>query len=102
MREFRRRTKNFECKVLIGIIPLKSPGMARFLNKNIPGVDVPEYIIERMESVGKENYREEGMKIAAEFIKKLKEEKLCDGVHIMSVGAEKNIPEIIKMAGIER
>lgn len=42
------------------------------------------------------------MKIAAEFIKKLKEEKLCDGVHIMSVGAEKNIPEIIKMAGIER
>ena len=76
--------------------------MARFLNKNIPGVDVPEHIIERMEKVGKENYREEGMKIAAEFIKQLKEENLCDGVHIMSVGAEKNIPKIIEMAGIER
>ncbi len=102
VREFRDRTKNFECKVLIGVIPLKSPGMARFLNKNIPGVDVPEHIIERMEKVGKENYREEGMKIAAEFIKQLKEENLCDGVHIMSVGAEKNIPKIIEMAGIER
>lgn len=102
IREFRKRTKNFDCKVLVGVIPLKSPGMARFLNKNIPGVDVPESIIERMESVGKENYREEGMKIAAEFIQQLMEEKLCDGVHIMSVGAEKNIPRIIEMAGIER
>ena len=101
VREFRKRTKNFECKVLIGVIPLKSPGMARFLNRNIPGVDVPENIIERMESVGKENYKEEGMKIAAEFIKQLKEEKLCDGVHIMSVGAEKNIPKILEMARIE-
>lgn len=102
VREFRKITKNFDCKVLIGVIPLKSPGMARFLNSNIPGLDVPENIIERMEAAGKENYREEGMKIAAEFIKQLKEKKLCDGVHIMSVGAEKNIPEIIKMAGIER
>lgn len=102
VKNFRNRTKNFDCKVLIGVIPLKSPGMARFLNKNIPGVYVPEYIIERMENVGKENYKEEGIKIASEFIKILYDEKLCDGVHIMSVGAEKNIPKIIEMANINR
>lgn len=102
VRRFREITKNFDCKVMIGVIPLKSPRMAKFLNENIPGVDVPENIIERMESVGKDNYREEGIKIAAEFIKKLKEENLCDGVHIMSVGAEKNIPKIIEMSGIKK
>lgn len=102
VKNFRRRTKNFDCKVLIGVIPLKSPGMARFLNKNIPGVYVPECIIERMENVGKENYKTEGIKIASEFINTLYEEKLCDGVHIMSVGAEKNIPQIIERANINR
>lgn len=99
-RRFRELTKDFDCKILIGIVPLKSPKMAQFLNNNIPGIEVPDEIIERMEKAGKDNFRSEGIKIAGEFIKKLKEENLCDGVHIMPVGAEKSVPEIIRIAGI--
>ena len=100
VRNFRKITQNFDCKVLMGILPLKSPGMARFLNRNIPGIEVPDFIIERMEKAGKENYRQEGINIAGEFIRQLREENLCDGIHIMAVGAEENIPKIIKAAGI--
>lgn len=100
MREFRDKTKNLDAKVLAGIIPLKSPGMAKFMNANVPGIYVPDEIIERMKSVGKENWAQEGIKIAGEFIKQLKEEGLCDGVHVMAIGAEENVPAILDAADL--
>jgi methylenetetrahydrofolate reductase (NADPH) len=98
MREFRDKTKHLDAKVLAGIIPLKSPGMAKFMNANVPGIYVPDEVIERMKSVGKENWAQEGIKIAGEFIKQLKEEGLCDGVHVMAIGAEENVPAILDAA----
>ena len=98
MREFREHTKDMNTKVLAGIIPLKSPGMAKFMNANVPGIYVPEETIERLRSVGKENWVSEGIKIAGELIKNLKEECLCDGVHIMAIGAEENVPAILDAA----
>ena len=100
MREFRDKTKHLDAKVLAGIIPLKSPGMAKFMNANVPGIYVPDEVIERMRSVGKENWAQEGIKIAGEFIKQLKEEGLCDGVHVMAIGAEENVPAILDAANL--
>ncbi|CEK39458.1 methylenetetrahydrofolate reductase [Paraclostridium sordellii] len=100
MRDFRSHTKDMNTKVLAGIIPLKSPGMAKFMNVNVPGIYVPEELIDRLKSVGKENWVNEGIKIAGELIKQLKEENLCDGIHIMAIGAEENIPAILDAANI--
>ncbi|CEN80292.1 methylenetetrahydrofolate reductase [Paraclostridium sordellii] len=100
MRYFRSHTKDMNTKVLAGIIPLKSPRMAKFMNANVPGIYVPEELIDRLKSVGKENWVNEGIKIAGELIKQLKEEDLCDGIHIMAIGAEENIPAILDAANI--
>ncbi|SHJ62141.1 methylenetetrahydrofolate reductase [Tepidibacter formicigenes] len=118
MREFREKTKHLDCKVLAGIIPLKNVGMARFMNANVPGIYVPEDVIQRIKdsannveipngATEKEVKKlkayarvQEGIKIAGEFIKQLREENLCDGVHIMAIGAEENIPAILDAAGL--
>lgn len=100
MRKFRELTRDMDCKVLAGIVPLKSPGMAKFMTENVPGIFVPDEQIERLRAVGKENWASEGIKMAGELIKQLKEEDLCDGVHIMAIGAEENIPAILDAAGL--
>lgn len=100
MRKFRELTKDMDCKILAGIVPLKSPGMAKFMTANVPGIFVPDEQIERLKSAGKGNYVQEGIKMAGEFIRQLKEENLCDGVHIMAIGAEENVPKILDEAGL--
>ncbi len=100
MRKFRELTKDLDCKILAGIVPLKSPGMAKFMTANVPGIFVPDEQIERLKAAGKGNYVQEGIKMAGEFIKQLKEENLCDGVHIMAIGAEENVPKILDEAGL--
>lgn len=76
-------------KILAGILPLKSAKMAKFLNENVPGVRVPEEIIREIES-GKS-----GIEIAAETINELK--NMCAGVHIMTVGHEEQVAEILAL-----
>ncbi|SNS99845.1 5,10-methylenetetrahydrofolate reductase [Anaerovirgula multivorans] len=98
MREFREKTKHLDAKVLAGIIPLKSAAMAKFMNNNVPGIFVPDELIERMKNTEKDLRVQEGIKIAGEFIKQLREENLCDGVHIMAIGAEENVPAILDAA----
>ncbi|WP_422446138.1 methylenetetrahydrofolate reductase [Thermoanaerobacterium sp. DL9XJH110] len=97
LKKFMDLVKDLEVKVLVGVIPLKSPGMANYMNKNVPGIFVPDEIIDRMRRA--ENKVREGLNIAAEFINRVKEEKLCDGVHIMAIGAEENVPSLLDMCG---
>ena len=94
--------------IMAGIIPLKAAGMARYMNENVPGIDVPQHMIDRLAAAAAEG-KEKGIKglpmqlgieMAAEMIAKIKDEKLCDGVHIMAIGAEKNVPIILEKAGI--
>ena len=94
--------------IMAGIIPLKSAGMAKYMNENVPGIDVPQDMIDRLAAAAAEG-KEKGIKglpmqlgieMAAEMIAKIKDEKLCDGVHIMAIGAEKNVPAILDMAGL--
>ena len=94
--------------IMAGIIPLKAAGMAKFMNQNVPGIDVPQHMIDRLEAAAAEGKEKGvkglpmklGMEMAAEMIAKIKEENICPGVHIMAIGAEKNVPTILEMAGI--
>lgn len=100
LRKFRERTESFDAKVLAGIVLLKSANMARFMNRNIPGVEIPESVIERLDKrTGKERMNE-GIRLAGELIRTIKSEGLADGVHIMAVGAEERIGQILDEAGL--
>jgi methylenetetrahydrofolate reductase (NADPH) len=93
---FMKRVAGFKVPVLAGIIPLKSAGMAKFMNKNVAGVFVPDDLIERMASA--EDKVKTGIEIAAELIKQLK--GMCQGVHIMAIGWEKKVPLVLDAAGL--
>jgi methylenetetrahydrofolate reductase (NADPH) len=95
--KFMKRVEQFKVPVLAGIIPLKSAGMARFMNKNVAGVFVPEPFITKMTEA--ENKVKTSVEIAANLIKELK--GMCQGVHIMAIGWEKRVPEIIEAAGLK-
>ncbi|MDO9334547.1 MAG: methylenetetrahydrofolate reductase [Dehalococcoidales bacterium] len=94
--KFMKRVEHFKVPVLAGVIPLKSAGMARFMNKNVAGVFVPEQFITKMAEA--ENKVKAGIEIAANLIKDLK--NICQGVHLMAIGWEKKVPEILKTAGL--
>ena len=76
---------------------LKSAKNAAFINRCVPGVDIPQHIIDRLEAA--DEPLREGMKIAAEQVQAARQ--LCQGVHMMAVRREDLIPEILEMAGIE-
>ncbi|MBF0567903.1 MAG: methylenetetrahydrofolate reductase [Nitrospirae bacterium] len=92
------REKN--ARVMAGLVVLKSVGMANFLNNNVPGIKVPAELIAELKAAGKEKALDTGMSITARHIKQLKEEKICDGVHIMAIGMEDKVPEILHRAGL--
>jgi 5,10-methylenetetrahydrofolate reductase len=94
--KFMKRVEGFNTPILAGIIPLKSAGMARFMNKNVAGVSVPEELIDRMSKT--EDKVQTGIEIAANLIKELK--GMCQGVHIMPIGWEKKVPAILDAAGL--
>jgi 5,10-methylenetetrahydrofolate reductase len=94
--KFMKRVEGFKIPILAGVIPLKSAGMARFMNKNVAGVFVPEELINKLTSA--ENKAQTGIEIAANLIRQLKD--ISHGVHIMAIGWEKKVPEIIEAAGL--
>ena len=94
--KFMKRAEGFKVPVLAGIIPLKSAGMARFMNKNVAGVFVPEELIDKMAEA--EDKTQMGIEIAANLIKQLKD--VCQGVHVMAIGWEKKVPAVLGAAGL--
>ena len=99
-KNFMAYARGFNVKILAGIILLTSAPMARFMNKNVAGVRVPQELIDEMASAKKGKALEKGIEIAGRMIKRVKEEKMCDGVHIMAIGKEELVPDIIREAGI--
>jgi methylenetetrahydrofolate reductase (NADH) len=83
--------------VIAGVLLLKNDRMCHFLNKNIPGVTVPPQLIERLEKAS--NPLEEGVAIARETVQRIG--SLCSGVHLMTLGQEKRIPDILEKLPIE-
>ena len=86
--------------ILGGVTPLKSPGMARYMKNKVAGLDVPDDVIQRMESVPKEKQREEGIRICVETIQRLRETPGVKGVHIMAIEWEDAVGEIVERAGL--
>jgi 5,10-methylenetetrahydrofolate reductase len=74
--------------------------MARFMNKNVAGVTVPQDLIDEMAAAPKGSAIQKGIEIAGRMIRRIKEERLCDGVHIMAIGKEDLVPDIIEAAGL--
>lgn len=96
--KFMKRVETFKVPVMAGIIPLKNAGMAKFMNANVAGVHVPDDLIQKMSAAAKEDREKTGIQIAADLIKLMK--PMCQGVHIMAIGWEKKVPDIITAAGL--
>ena len=84
--------------ILAGVTPMKALGMARYMKKNVPGMDVPGWVIKRLEGVEKKKQAAEGIKICCEQIEEFKEMKGIAGVHLMAIEWEQRVPEIVEKA----
>jgi 5,10-methylenetetrahydrofolate reductase len=96
--EFMETARGLGAKVLAGLVLLRSARMARFMNKNIPGISVPDAIIEELDASS--SPEQTGIEIAVRFIEQSR--AICDGIHIMAVGAEHLVPRILDAAGFPR
>ena len=100
LRRFMQYASQFNVKILAGIIVLASARMAQYMNNNVPGVIVPQAVIDELAAVEKGKGLQKGIEIAVRLIKTIKEENLCHGVHIMAVGREGIVPDILDAAGL--
>jgi methylenetetrahydrofolate reductase (NADPH) len=100
LRRFMQYASQFDVKILAGIIVLASARMAQYMNANVPGIIISQAIIDELAGVEKGKGLEKGIEIAARFIKTIEEENLCHGVHIMAVGNESIVPDIVEAAGL--
>ena len=100
MRRFMQHASQFDVKILAGIIVLASARMARFMNDNVPGIIVPQAAIDELGRAERGRGLQKGVEMAASLIRAIKEEGLCQGVHIMAVGNERIVPDILEAAGL--
>jgi methylenetetrahydrofolate reductase (NADPH) len=89
-----------KCHILAGVTPMKSIGMAQYMARSVPGMDVPETLIKRLRGAGKGKVAEEGIKFALEQIEEFKEMEGVAGVHLMAIEWEHKVPEIAERAGV--
>ena len=101
LRRFMQYASQFNIKILAGIIVLASARMAKYMNDNVPGIMVSQTIIDELASVEKGKGRQKGIEIAARLMKTIKEENLSHGIHIMAVGNESVVPDILEAAEVE-
>lgn len=98
--KFMEYARQFPVKVLAGIVLLSSARMAKYMTENVPGIFVPQQLIDEMAAAPKGGALEKGIEIAGRMIAALKKEGLCDGVHIMAINKEEVIPDILAAAGL--
>ncbi len=89
-----------KCYILAGVTPMKSVGMARYMAKSVPGMDVPDSLIKRLQGAGKGKVAQEGINFAVEQIQEFKEMEGVAGVHMMAIEWEHKVPEIAEQAGV--
>jgi len=86
--------------ILAGVSPIKTVGAARYMAKFVPGMDVPDEIVGRMEKSPKEKREEEGIQICVEVIQQVREIPGVAGIHLMAIEWEEAVPEITERAGL--
>ncbi|MBN1368778.1 MAG: methylenetetrahydrofolate reductase [Dehalococcoidaceae bacterium] len=94
--QFMNKIQSFNVPVIAGIVLLKSAAMARFMNSNVAGINVPQTIIQELEETSKEDRRHKTVEITARIIRDIK--PFCQGIHIMPLGWNELVPEIIEQA----
>jgi 5,10-methylenetetrahydrofolate reductase len=99
-RKFMEYARKLKARVLAGIVLLSSARMAKYMTENVPGIFVPQNLIEEMSKAPKEQMLAKGIEIAGRTIAVLKKEAICDGVHIMAIGKEEVVPDILAAAGL--
>jgi 5,10-methylenetetrahydrofolate reductase len=97
---FMRQVEHLQVPFLVGIILLKSAGMARFMNNNVAGVSVPDSLTEEIGSVARPDRPAKAVEIAARLIRDVK--GICQGVHIMTLGWERYVPQVLEEAGLRQ
>jgi 5,10-methylenetetrahydrofolate reductase len=97
---FMQLARRFPVKVLAGIVLLSSAKMAKYMTENVPGIFVPQHLIDELANAPKGTALNKGIEIAGRMIATLKKEGICDGVHIMAIGREEVVPDIMAAAGI--
>jgi 5,10-methylenetetrahydrofolate reductase len=98
--KFMEFARQFRVKILAGIVLLTSARMAKYMTENVPGIFVPQQLIDELASAPKGKALEKGIEIAGRMIAPLKKDSLCDGVHIMAIGREEVVPDILAAAGL--
>jgi len=100
MKMLRDRGLHEKVYVLAGLTPMKSAGMARYMKKRVPGMDVPDEVVDRIAGVPKEKQAQEGIDICVEAIERLKEVEGVAGFHVMAIEWEEKVPEIVERSGL--
>jgi methylenetetrahydrofolate reductase (NADPH) len=100
MKQARDRGLHEKVYILAGVTPFKSAGMAKYMKNRVPGMDVPDEVVQRMSGVPKERQPEEGINICVESIQRLKEVEGVRGFHIMAIEWEEKVPEIVERSGL--
>lgn len=105
-REFMKKAVDMglheKAHIIAGVMPLKSAGMAAYLNDNVPGVVVPGAMIERLKGVPKDRVADEGIDQCCEIINELKHVEGVHGIHIMAIEWEHRVREIVERSGLDK
>jgi len=96
--EFMNKISHIDVPILVGIVMLKTAGMAKYMNRGVPGVSVPDAIIQRMADAAKEDRQKVSIEICGELVAAMKH--CCQGAHLMTLGWDHCVPGIIEAAGL--
>jgi len=97
--DFMKRVAHIKVPIMVGIVVLKNLGMAKYMNRSVPGVVVPDAIMDRMKDVPKEDRKKVATEIAGELVRDMKD--MCQGAHLMTLGWDDTVPGIIESAGLD-
>ncbi len=97
---FMEYARKLKAKVLAGIVLLSSARMAKYMTENVPGIFVPPALVQELAAAPKDKMLAKGVEIAGRTIAALKKGAICNGVHIMAIGREEVVPDILAAAGL--
>jgi 5,10-methylenetetrahydrofolate reductase len=100
MKMVRDRGLHEKVKILAGVAPIKSAGAARYMKTRVPGMDVPDAVVARLQGVPKEQVSKEGIKLCIDIINQVREIEGVAGIHLMAIEWEEAVPEIVEAAGL--
>ncbi|HUS47356.1 MAG TPA: methylenetetrahydrofolate reductase [Phycisphaerae bacterium] len=96
--KFMKRVEHVKVPILVGIVMLKNAGMAKYMNRSVPGVLVPDRIIQKLTDCAKEDREKVSTELCGQLVREMKD--MCRGAHLMTLGWDHCVPGIIQAAGL--